>query len=83
MKTTPQKPRKTRSCRCGCGERFQPSREWHRFKDATHRKRAWNKKEERDLWLVGVAEARKVIDKELADCRARISRRLGSERIGA
>jgi len=77
------KSNRPRICRCGCGERFRPTRAWHRFKDPAHRKRAWKKQEQKDLWLVGVAEARKLIDEELQDCRARISRRLGAERIGA
>jgi hypothetical protein len=83
MKTTPRKPLKPRICRCGCSERFRPSREWHYYKNKIHRQRAWKKREQRDLWLVGVAEARKIFQTEVDACMARISRRLGSERIGA
>lgn len=33
-----------RTCACGCGQEFMPTRSWHRFIDKNHRWNGWRKK---------------------------------------
>ena len=32
---------KPRICACGCGESFRPKRQWQRFKNPQHQRKAW------------------------------------------
>jgi hypothetical protein len=32
-----------RTCDCGCGQEFMPTRSWHRFIDKNHRWTGWRK----------------------------------------
>jgi len=79
MTKTPKTALPPRLCACGCGVSFTPVRDWHRFKEPSHRKRAWRKRSEHDLWLVARDRVKQVVDQELEDCRGRIYQRLTVE----
>lgn len=68
---SPARAPETKLCECGCGQTFIPTRAWHRFKDASHRQRGWQRAR-----LVSKAEAALVIAEEFDAASARIRARL-------